>query len=329
VKQNLHTNQALYHTRQHCINNYGFSAHPNLTLQQNFNLTLQKESNHIKGQPFPFNSTFHNLCTLNKTPPSTRQLLGLNLKFCLASNKIQNNIPTTLRKMAYNIRTAHYLKENNIADNMEYNKQIYLKNKHWDPPPAPSNIENKIMEFEKALTTAHLTQVTKTSKLTLNNQTIPQQQTLKLLKSNNNSTIKPTDKNLGPAGMGIYTYISMVLKEHLLTKDYSQILPLEAKRRMENLKQNLISLLQTHQAILTKQEKLYFNRSLETQHRLPVFYGLPKVHKNPVSLRPIISTCGSLLSIFSIWLDFKMKELLQLVKSYLKTQQRLLMILKT
>jgi len=93
-----HTNQALYHTRQHCINNYGFSANPNLTLQQNFNLTLQKESNHIKGQPF--NSTFHNLCTLHKTPPGTRQLLGLNLKFFLASNKLQNNIPTTLRKMA-------------------------------------------------------------------------------------------------------------------------------------------------------------------------------------------------------------------------------------
>jgi hypothetical protein len=96
---------------------------------------------------------------------------------------------------------------------------------------------------------------------------------------------------------------------------YSQIPPLEAKRRMENLKQDLKSLLQTHQAILTKQEKLDFNRSLETQHRLPVFYDLPKVHKNPVSLRPVISTCGSLLSIFSIWLDFKMKELLPLVKS--------------
>ncbi len=163
---------------------------------------------------------------------------------------------------------------------MEYNKQIYVKNKHWDPPPAPSNIENKITEFEKALTTAHLTQVTKTSKLNLNNLTIPQQQTLKMLKSNNNFTIKPTDKNLGPAIMDTSTYTSMVLKEHLLTKDYSWILPLEAKNRMENLKQNLKSLLQTHQAILTKQEKLYFNRSLETPHGLPVFYGLPKVHKN-------------------------------------------------
>jgi hypothetical protein len=80
--------------------------------------------------------------------------------------------------------------------------------------------------------------------------------------------------------MDTSTYTSMVLKEHLLTKDYSWILPLEAKNRMEKLKQNLKSLLQTHQAILTKQEKLYFNRSLETPHGLPVFYGLPKVHKN-------------------------------------------------
>jgi len=32
-------------------------------------------------------------------------------------------------------------------------------------------------------------------------------------------------------------------------------------------------------------------------------------------LRPVVSSCGSLLSIFSTWLDFKMKELLPFIKS--------------
>jgi hypothetical protein len=46
------------------------------------------------------------------------------------------------------------------------------------------------------------------------------------------------------------------------------------------------------------------------------------------TLRPIISTCGSLLSIFSTWLDFKMKEFLPLVKSYLKNSSSVITDLK-
>jgi len=53
--------------------------------------------------------------------------------------------------MAKNIRTKIYLKENNLLNNSEYLKQIYKKNLSWHPPPAPSIIEEKITEFEKAL----------------------------------------------------------------------------------------------------------------------------------------------------------------------------------
>jgi len=120
----------------------------------------------------------------------------------------------------------------------------------------------------------------------------------------------------------------MVLKEHLLTTDYLQISLQEAKHRMENIRQELKSLLKIHQAILTKQEKLYFERSLQAPLRLPVFYGLPKVHKTPIILRPIMSSCSSLLSIFSNWLDYKMKDLLPLIKSYLKNSTTVINDLK-
>jgi hypothetical protein len=180
-------------------------------------------------------------------------------------------------------------------------------------------IEDKLTEFEKALKDAHLKQTFKTTKRNLSNLTIPQQTTLKLLKNDKTLTIKPSDKNLGPAIMDTSTYVSMALTEHLLTPDYLQISQLEAKHRMENLTQTLKKLLKTHQEILSKPEILYFERSLQLPLRLPVFYGLPKVHKTPVTLRPVVSSCGSLLSIFSTWLD-KMKDLLPMVKSYLKIQ---------
>ncbi len=80
---------------------------------------------------------------------------------------------------------------------------------------------------------------------------------LNLLKHNKHLTIKPTDKNLGPAIMETKVYIKQVLTEHLLTKDYKQLTTAEAK----------------------KAELTYFKCNIHSFHRTPIFYGLPKVHK--------------------------------------------------
>jgi len=64
---------------------------------------------------------------------------------------------------------------------------------------------------------------------------------------------------------------------------------------------------------------MYFQRSLKLPHRIPIFYGLPKVHKTPVTLQAVVSTTNSLLAVISVWLDYKMKDLLTLTKSYIKT----------
>jgi hypothetical protein len=230
--------------------------------------------------------------------------------------------------MAYSIRTKYFLEDSNLTNDNNYIKQIYVKNRHWNPPPAPLPIEDKLTEFEKALKAAHLKQAFKTTKRTLSNLTSPQQKILKLLKSDKTLTIELSDKNLGPVIMDTSTYVSMVLKEHLLTPDYLQISQLEAKHRMESLTQTLKNLLKNHQEILSKPEILYFERSLQLPLRLPVFYGLPKVHKTPITLRPVVSSCGSLLSIFSTWLDYKMKDLLPMVKSYLKNSTTVINDLK-
>jgi len=79
---------------------------------------------------------------------------------------------------------------------------------------------------------------------------------------------------------------------------------------------------------LTKSEATYFQRSMNLTYRLPIFYGLPKVHKTPVLLRPVVSSINSFSSIFSNWLDFCMKELLPLVKSFTKNSFEVIQDLK-
>jgi hypothetical protein len=88
--------------------------------------------------------------------------------------------------------------------------------------------------------------------------------------------------------------------------------------KMSTLKTTLSNLITSNSTALTEAENTYLKRSLSATFRLPIFYGLPKVHKVPMSLRPVVSSTNSLLSVFSTWLDYRMKELIHLVQSYLK-----------
>ncbi len=220
--------------------------------------------------------------------------------------------------MARSIRTKIYLKEANMLNNSDYNKQIYKKNLTWHPPPAPIQIEDKITEFEKALKKLQESNYKRHKHCQISNLNPLQLSALRQLRQNKNVTIKPTDKNLGPAAMDTSDYIQQVLQEHLLTNAYKQLTFQEANNIMTQLKTFLKNLLSEQANTLPKSELTFFQRSLKEHHRLPVFYGLPKVHKQPISLRPVVSTSGSLLAIFSTWIDFKMKTLLPLIQSYVQ-----------
>jgi hypothetical protein len=232
--------------------------------------------------------------------------------------------------MAYSIRTRHFLQESNgLTDNNNYIKQLYTENKTWDPPPATNTIENNITLFEKLMKKAHAKLVSKHGKTNLSNLTPLQAKALTKLKLNNALIIKPTDKNLGPALMNRDNYIKQILQEHLLSKDYLQLTKREALNKMQTIRKVLKTTINTNSHILSKAENTFFNRNLQTQHRLPVFYGLLKVHKKTMFLRPMVSCMNSILSVFSTWLDHKMKALLPLIQSYTKNSASIIHDLKT
>jgi mRNA-degrading endonuclease RelE of RelBE toxin-antitoxin system len=272
----------MHFTNLKCLKNYGFCANSAHSIQKNFNVNIQKAPSELYAQPK--NLAFHNLCDYNKLPTGTKQLLGLNLKFCIATSKIQNNINKTMLRIARAIRTMYYLKQSGANKNNDYEKQIYIQNKQWHPPPAPLEIEKKMTEFEKILKKKQQELINKLNNTNLNNLTPQQRAALKHLRTNHEIIIKPTNKNLGPAIMDTKTYIHQVLKEHLLTDTYKQLSSKEAKEKNESIKNTLKNIINSNPTKLSPAEVTYFQRSLKGNYRLPIFYGLPKVHKTPMML---------------------------------------------
>jgi len=308
--------QAAFHLKKRCLIQYGFQANSCLSLQLNFNQAVKND--YYTPTLLPKNLAFHDLTTSGNIPPNTKQLLGLNLNFCVAQNTLPYKIDETNRNLAYSIRTREYLKNSETLQDSTYIKQLYLKNKHWHPPAASMTIEDKITEFEKELKKAHSALSMKYSKVSLRNLSQPQLKILNELRNNDNVVTRATDKKLGPAILNKSTYIQQVFNEQLLSQDYQHLSEEAAKLLINNTKGALKTIINNNLHILPQPERTFFQRSFHLHYRIPIFYGLPKVHKEPFQLRPVVSSTGSLLSIFSTWLDYKMKSLLPFVKTHLK-----------
>ena len=52
------------------------------------------------------------------------------------------------------------------------------------------------------------------------------------------------------------------------------------------------------------------------KRRIPQFYLLPKIHKNPWKTRPVVSDSGSITSFLTKWVDVKLNTI---AKTYTKT----------
>jgi hypothetical protein len=110
-----------------------------------------------------------------------------------------------MRQLAYSIRTKHFIDSFDMARENNYINQVYIKNKAWNPPPAPMLIEDKLTIFKKQLKQKQQKLESKLKKFNLRNLSSPQMNTLRYQKSNDKFVIKPSDKNLGPAIMDTNT----------------------------------------------------------------------------------------------------------------------------
>ena len=108
------------------------------------------------------------------------------------------------------------------------------------------------------------------------------------------------------------TYITEVLRQHLQdgNQTYRNISKITSNSILSAVRNEIATLTS---GTLPLNEAKYFADSLwttEDSFRDSVFYGMPKVHKNkiPMPFRPVVSQCGSVFDVISIFADFKLHK---------------------
>lgn len=298
---------------------FGLIADPNLSIQENVRRSLVS-TNFDKFFDSCLNRSCHNLCKTNHIPRAVIRLLGLGLKFCIM-DKVP---PSDLRDFDFDrfrdqIRTRFFFIDN-IDDEESFEPKIYVKNPDWVAPAASLEVEAALDKFQKTLTEYISQRYVRSFRPNL---LYSELGLIGQLRRNKNVIVLATDKNLGPAIMDRDEYITLVLQQHLLNEEkYTRFTAEEAKNRRESATDQMWSLIDEFSDVLSDEEAQYWNRSYKiSKHgdkRTSQFYGAPKVHKTPLKLRPIVSTSGTSLEILSVFLDFKLQEVVKFCPFYLK-----------
>jgi hypothetical protein len=118
-----------------------------------------------------------------------------------------------------------------------------------------------------------------------------------------------------------------MFKDHLDSKAYKQLTKDEADAFNQEARSIITKTMHpqcgANKAILT-----YFHRSLEHPKRDVQIYGLPKLHKEPVVDRPIISGINSITEAISKIADYFMKQIIPSTATHLKDSQTLIKEIK-
>jgi hypothetical protein len=249
-------------------------------------------------------------------------LLGLNPKFCPTPNRTPTSsyleaFPNLLRQ----IQLHDFFQKNNSSNN--HNKSIYVANPNWLPPPETTSPEFVIVKnfiHNRILKNCQLSSPNSFK----HNLTINQRKLLSDLKNNDTLKLVNTDKNLGPAIMTYDQYRDFCYN-HLNSNTYLQVFTnhLESSRQtVKEFYMEFVTHLDKHDKITKKQARIIVH-NLE-QSELAYFYALPKIHKKPYGLRPIISNVRSPTYGLSKWLAFHLQPYVERTTSYIKNSDDVL-----
>jgi hypothetical protein len=259
------------------------------------------------------NLAFHDLTTGGILPPMANTLLGLGLKFIPTpkTNTSLDEQATTLDRFERDFSLKVFFAGN--TDDTPFPNKLRVKS-NWRPPPPPRVIDTRIHRFSNAINASFINHPP-TSNLTTIQDSI-----LKAIKRNPAITIASADKNLGPVGINTTQYIEWGMK-HLLDELTYKIIPEEqALRDVREISKEIFSWTLRHRKALTDDVVHYIRHHLETSSKDPFgyFYLTVKLHKTPISTRPVCSDCASVPHAIGQWLDTQLQPIVKEQKTYFK-----------
>ena len=183
---------------------------------------------------------------------------------------------------------------------------LYLSS-GWEPPWPKRNqaLDDRIARFTSVVKNLN------PKRRGQSNLTPGQRSALYYLRNTDELIVWSCDKNLGPAIIERDAYIRRVFNDHLLDrKTYRQLTEDECRVAV-----NLAEISSRHffENFNKNDPDFKYLRAYKDEVKDPVsyFYILAKVHKSPLSSRPIVSTSGSLLYGVGRWLDVELQSIVR------------------
>ena len=321
-------NSILQQGKKQIKRDFGFIPDPSLSVHENvkkrlLSMSPQEFFNHVP------NRSCHNLCTNTHVLPAVIKLLGLGLKFCVNDRPPTPDLNSTMNRFRTDVRRTYQFldaEDNDDDGEIRYHPKLYVRNQEWTPDPASPEIEAALDAFAQSVQSA-----TQRHQAQVHNQPNLLKFELRLLnelRQNKDLIVLMTDKNLGPAIWERTAYIKQILSEHLLKTDrYKQLTKEEAKAHQEATRKTICQHYKKYKDKLAKHEWTFYKRSMDPAHndfRTPQFYGMPKVHKEELQTRPVVSCVGSIPQILSQHLHFHLDQVVHLCPSYLKNSWELI-----
>ena len=259
------------------------------------------------------NLAFHDLTTGDILPPMANTLLGLGLKF-IPTPKI-NTSPdeqaTTLDRFERDFSLKIFFAGE--TDDAATSSKLRVKS-NWRPPPPPQTIVTRIQQFGNAINSSFVNQPP------ISNLTTIQNSILNAIKRNPEITIAPADKNLGPVAVNTTQYIEWGMTHLLDSLTYTIIPEEQALRDAKILSKEIFDWTLRHRRKLTDDVVRYIRHHLDLSSKDPFgyFYLTVKLHKTPLSTRPVCSDCASVPHALGKWLDHQLQPIVKDQATYFK-----------
>ena len=267
---------------------------------------------------------FHNLTSTQQLPPAADQLLGLGLKFIPTPriNTTSPNVERSLARFERDMGLRVFFVGDDPSETYEPNQ--LRGTSIWRAPLPPQEIDSRIQHFAQSIEQAFIPRDTHPNLSKL------QQSVLLKLKRNKNITILSADKGLGPVGVDTKQYVEWGLKHLLDTTTYSILSTEQAIDECNTLYKEISKWICTHRQSLDDDTTRYIRERVKKARAEPIgyFYLLAKLHKTPISTRPVCSDCASLPHSIGKWVDKQLQPIVRQQRTYFQDSFALKLLLE-
>lgn len=293
------------------LRKFGFIPNPDLSIHKNARLALGQL--HPQDYFSPITKlAFHNLTDNNQLPSDTNLLLGLGLKFIPTPsiNIIPNDLDHTMARFErdFGLR-VYFAGDDSDAD---YNSDELRRKSSWRAPLPPPEIDNRLIAFLRELEKLFV------RRRTPSNLSNAQQRILDDLQSNSNIVILSADKGLGPVAVTREKYIEWGMAHLNDATTYTHISNEQAQTAAHDLYHTIFQWTRKYRSDLGDNTTIYIQDKIKQAYDDPFgyFYLLAKLHKSPVSTRPVCSDCASLPHSVGKWVDKQLQPLVKAQHTY-------------